>query len=182
MAGGSILDCARKPKMEIPARPCRPLLIRERVAAAPVLLRVCLLAWIFLPAHAQRNEQRATARTNLPVGISVVNLINASRVGKLFDTSNPTLNAYANPNTSGVTFRTSWADVEPEEGKFDFSKIDTVLANAEKNSKWVRLILVPGFGTPGWALQGVQSGMFRIPYGPGAAQSRGYPCHGIGCT
>jgi hypothetical protein len=105
--------------------------------------------------------------TNVPYGISTVNLINAARVGKPFDTSNPTLNAYTNPNTSGVTFRTSWADVEPEDGKYDFSKIDTVLTNAEKNGKWVRLILLPGFGTPSWAMHGVQSGMFGIQYGPG---------------
>jgi hypothetical protein len=32
--------------------------------------------------------------------------------------------------------------------RFDFSKIDTVFANAEKNGKWVELILIPGFGTP----------------------------------
>jgi hypothetical protein len=107
---------------------------------------------------------------NMPHGISVINLMDAQRVGKPFDTSNPTLNAYTNPNTSGVTFRTSWADVEPEEGKFDFSKIDTVFANAESNGKWVELILIPGFGTPGWAMQGVQSGVFAIAYGAGTGK------------
>jgi hypothetical protein len=121
----------------------------------------------------QNNQERASA--NMPYGISVVNSIDASRIGKLFDTSNPTLNAYSNPNTSGVTFRTSWADIEPEEGQFDFSKIDTVFANAEKNGKWVELILIPGFGTPGWAMQGVQSGMFTIPYGPGSGMSLPLP-------
>src|SRR5580704_5082665 len=123
----------------------------------------------------QNSQQRGSVSTNMPSGISTVNLIDASRVGKLFDTSNPTLNAYTNPNTSGVTFRTSWADVEPEEGRFDFSKLDTVLANAEKNGKWVRLILLPGFGTPGWAMQGAQSGMFSIPYGPGGGTVRRLP-------
>ncbi len=114
------------------------------------------------------NQGRSSGGTGLmPYGISVVNLIDASRVGKLFDTSNPTLNAYTNPNTSGITFRTSWADVEPEEGRFDFSKIDTVLASAEKNGKWIRLILVPGFGTPAWALEGVKTEQFPIQYGPG---------------
>jgi hypothetical protein len=95
----------------------------------------------------QHNHQRASVKTDMPYGISVVNHMDTHRVGQLFDTSNPTLNAYTNPNTSGVTFRTSWADVEPEDGKFDFSKIDTVFANAEKNGKWVKLILIPGFGT-----------------------------------
>jgi len=152
-------------------------------SAVPVLLGMCLLSWAFVSAeaqhkagiqqengkqpHRQHNQQRASARTNMPYGISVVNAIDAHRAGKLFDTSNPMLNAYSNPNTSGVTFRTSWADVEPEDGRFDFSKIDTVFANAEKNGKWVELILIPGFGTPAWAMKGVQSGTFAIPYGPG---------------
>ncbi len=157
----------------------------------PVLLSMCLLSWAFLSTHAQHNadmqkenekqshrqhnQQRASVSTNMPYGISVVNLIDASRVGQLFDTSNPTLNAYTNTNTSGGTFRTSWADVEPENGKFDFSKIDTVLANAERNGKWVRLILVPGFGTPAWAMQGVQSDTFSIQYGPGAGTPKRLP-------
>jgi hypothetical protein len=145
--------------------------ISRHWSTVPVLLGMCLwslsLSWAFQLAHAQHNQQPASARTNKPHGISVVNSIDPNRVGRLFDTSNPTLNAYSNPNTSGLTFRTSWADVEPEDGKFDFSKIDTVFANAEKNGKWVELVLIPGFGTPGWAMRGAQSGMFAIPYGPG---------------
>jgi hypothetical protein len=155
-------------------------------STVPVLLCLCLLSWTVPLAHAQKkagkqkknkeqskkktkqsNQQLAAVGTNMPYGISVVNNMDALRVGKLFDTSNPTLNAYANPNTSGVTFRTSWADVEPEEGKFDFSKLDTVFANAEENGKWVALVLIPGFGTPGWALHGVQSAQFAIEYGRG---------------
>jgi hypothetical protein len=127
------------------------------------------------------KETRAHTRqtrllgANIPHGISVVNAVNAERVGKLFDMSDPTLNAYANPNTAGVTFRTSWADVEPEEGKFDFSKLDTVFSNAEKNGKWVNLILIPGFGTPGWAMKGAQSGTFTIQYGRGNGKSLPLP-------
>jgi hypothetical protein len=112
-------------------------------------------------------REQPAVRFTMPYGLSTVNPIDAKRVGQLFSTSNPTLNAYANPNTSGVTFRTSWADIEPEEGKFAFGKIDTVFADAEKNGKWVELVLIPGFGTPGWAMQGVPSGKFTVPYGPG---------------
>jgi hypothetical protein len=142
--------------------------ISRLCSAVPIFLSMCLYSWAFLSAHAQQNQQRAPATTNLPYGISVVNGIDTHRVGQLFDTGNSTLNAYSNANTSGVTFRTWWADVESEDGKFDFSKIDTVFANAEKNGKWVELILIPGFGTPSWAMQGVQNGMFTIPYGPGS--------------
>ena len=123
------------------------------------------LPWTLQPAHG----------TSAPAGIAVVNRMDAHRVGKPFDTSNPTLNAYANPNTSGVVFRTSWADVEPEERKFDFAKLDTVFANAEKNGKWVDLILIPGFGTPGWAMQGVQSATFAIQYGAGTGATLPLP-------
>ncbi len=34
----------------------------------------------------------------------------------------------------------------------------------------MKLILIPGFGTPSWAMQGVQSGMFAIGYGPGSGK------------
>jgi len=107
------------------------------------------------------------ALPNLPTGLSTVSTSDELRIGQLFDTTDPLLNAYANPNTSGVTFRTSWADIEPGDGSFDFSKLDTVFAGAEKGGKWVELILIPGFGTPAWAMQGVQGGLFAIPYGPG---------------
>lgn len=124
----------------------------------------------------QRNPRAASATNTFAIsGISTVNPIGADRAGRLFDTSNPTLNAYANPNTSGVTFRTSWAAVEPDEGTFDFVRIDTVFANAEKNGKWVELVLIPGFATPGWAIQGVQSVMLAIPYGPGSETGKLLP-------
>ncbi len=110
-----------------------------------------------------------------PHGISAVNAVDAQRVGKLFETSDPKLDVYDNPNTSGVSFRTSWADVEPEEGKFDFAKLDAVFERAEKGHKWVALVLIPGFGTPAWALKGVQSGTFAIEYGPGNGSSLPLP-------
>ena len=78
---------------------------------------------------------------------------------------------YGNSNISGITFRTSWADVEPAQGDFEWTKLDTVFDNAEKNGKWVELVLIPGFGTPAWALQGVQTGSFSIIYGPGKGEN-----------
>jgi hypothetical protein len=77
----------------------------------------------------QHNTDRVPAKPKIPFGISAVNSVDALRVGRLFDTSNASLNAYANPNTSGVTFRTSRADVEPKDGEFNYSKLDTVSGN-----------------------------------------------------
>ena len=56
-------------------------------------------------------------------------------------------------------------------GNFVWTKLDTVFDNAEKNSKWVELVLIPGFGTPAWALQGVQTATFSVIYGPGKGEN-----------
>jgi hypothetical protein len=126
-------------------------------------------------ARQEHNTNRIAAKPKVPVGITAVNSVDSLRAGKLFDTRDATLNVYANPNTSGVTFRTSWADVEPKEGKCNYSKLDTVFDNAEKHSKWVELILIPGFGTPAWAMKDVKSDVFAISYGRGAGTSEPLP-------
>ena len=98
------------------------------------------------------------------------NFESSTRVGSLFDDR-----TYVNPNISGLTFRTSWADVEPAEGKYIWTKLDTVFDQAEKNSKWVELVIIPGFGTPPWALQGVQTAIFNVKYGPGKGEPLSLP-------
>jgi hypothetical protein len=106
-----------------------------------------------------------------PRGITVVNNFETStRVGSLFDDR-----TYTNPNVAGLTFRTSWEDIEPTKGNFVWAKIDTVFDNAEKNSKWVELVLIPGFGTPAWALQDVHTATFNVKYGPGKGEDRSLP-------
>ena len=138
----------------LPVRPTYDALrlATRAVHVVPVLVVVALLLFPRTAtadpvqrSSSSESQTLAAAKTGMPYGISAVNSIDAHRVGKLFDTSVPTLNAYSNPNTSEVTFRTSWADIEPREGQLDFSKIDTVFASAEKNGKWVELILIPGF-------------------------------------
>jgi len=114
---------------------------------------------------------RISSLATQPRGLTAVNNFEPStRVGSLFDDR-----TYTNPNVAGLTFRTSWADVEPAEGNFVWSKIDTVFDNAEKNSKWVELVLIPGFGTPAWALQGVQTATFNVKYGPGKGEDLSLP-------
>ena len=50
-----------------------------------------------------------------PRGLTAVNNFEPStRVGGLFDDR-----TYANPNVAGLTFRTSWADIEPAEGDIE---------------------------------------------------------------
>ncbi len=115
------------------------------------------------PVPAQADQLR---------GITAVNNLEPSQPrGSFFDGILFDNRIYTNPNIAGLTFRTSWADIEPTQGDFVWTKLDTVFDNAEKNNKWVELVLIPGFGTPAWALQGVQTSTFSIIYGPGKGEN-----------
>jgi hypothetical protein len=91
-------------------------------------------------------------------------------VGSLFDDR-----TYADVNIAGLTFRTSWADVEPADGTFDWTKLDTVFDRAEQHGKWVELVLIPGFATPTWAMDGVATATFTVKYGPGKGEQLSLP-------
>jgi hypothetical protein len=78
------------------------------------------------------------------------------------------LRALDNPYISGVALQIHWSDLEPAEGKPDWSKLDALFAAAQKSKKWVQLFIFPGFFSPAWALQGVQTDQFPLPYGPSA--------------
>ncbi len=112
----------------------------------------------------------------LPLGLTAVNNFDSPKQGSgffngsLFDDQ-----TYANPNIAGLTFRTSWEDIEPTEGNFVWTKLDTVFDKAKKNGKWVELVLIPGFATPAWALQGVQTASFSVIYGPGKGENMALP-------
>ncbi|MDR3577425.1 MAG: beta-galactosidase [Anaerolineaceae bacterium] len=103
-----------------------------------------------------------------PRGITAVNNFEPSaQAGSMFDGKLFDDQTYLNPNVAGITFRTSWGDIEPTQDNFNWTKLDKVFDSAEKNGKWVELVLIPGMGTPGWALQGVQTATFSVIYGPG---------------
>jgi hypothetical protein len=111
-----------------------------------------------------------------PLGITAVNdFLPGARAGGLFDGSLFDDRTYTNPNIAGLTFRTSWEDIEPNQGSFVWAKLDTVFDKAEKNGKWVELVLIPGFATPAWALQGVQTDSFSVIYGPGKGENMVLP-------
>jgi hypothetical protein len=72
-----------------------------------------------------------------------------------------------NPSVSGVAVQVNWRDIEPVQGKPDWTQLDALFAAAESSKKWVHLIMFPGFFSPDWALEGAQTDMFSIQYGPG---------------
>jgi hypothetical protein len=71
-----------------------------------------------------------------------------------------------NPFVSGVAVQINWRDIEPVQGKPDWSKLDALFAAAISSQKWVQLDIVPGFFSPEWALAGAKTDLFLVPYGP----------------
>ncbi|MGD0401120.1 MAG: hypothetical protein ABSC04_19695 [Syntrophobacteraceae bacterium] len=76
--------------------------------------------------------------------------------------------ALNNPFISGVDCQIKWSDIEPVQGKPDWSKLDELFTAAESSEKWVQLSIYPGFFAPAWALEGVESEKFAVQYGPDA--------------
>ncbi len=97
----------------------------------------------------------------LPNGLVVV-IQNRPQENRSLD-----LRALNNPFVSGVALQIRWRDIEPVQGKPDWSKLDQLFAAAESSKKWVQLLIFPGFFSPPWALEGAKTEMFPIQYGPG---------------
>jgi hypothetical protein len=98
---------------------------------------------------------------SLPSGLVVV-----LPPGKQRDHSSD-LQALNNPFMSGVALQIDWRDIEPDQGKPDWSRLDELFASAESSKKWVQLLIFPGFFSPAWALDGAETDLFPIQYGPG---------------
>lgn len=128
----------------------------------PVFLSMSLLTWPFLPAQAQRREtvRCASSDDTTPSGLAVVLAADRPR-----DQSRD-LQALNNSFMSGVAVQINWRDIEPVEGKPDWSRLDGLFAAAESTNKWVQLCIFPGFFSPAWALEGAKTDQFNVPYGP----------------
>ena len=129
------------------------------IVASALILAAALLQF---PAGAMEKpgQSGATSISLPPAGLVVV-----LTTKDLDDASWRT--AVANPSISGVALQIHWSDLEPTEGKPDWTKLDELFAAAALSKKWVQLLIFPGFFTPAWALEGVQSDTFPIQYGPG---------------
>jgi hypothetical protein len=110
-------------------------------------------------AAAQPPQQPAASGVAVPSGLVVV-IENRPQQARL------DLQGLDKPFISGVALQIHWSDLEPLEGKADWSKLDQLFAAADASHKWVQLLIFPGFFSPAWALQGVQTEQFPIQYGP----------------
>jgi hypothetical protein len=139
---------------------------------SPILLSACFLPWLLPPAGAQHGPAMregesagaplASADDSLPSGLVVVRHVNNTpqEDQQLYD------EALKNPYVTGVAFQIHWSDIEPAEGKPDWSALDQLFAAAESSKKWVQLCVYAGFFSPAWAVQGAQTDQFSVQYGP----------------
>lgn len=115
------------------------------------------------PVMADERSPRASA----PGGLAVV-IVN--KPDKPLN-----LKGMENPYISGAAFQIRWADIEPVEGKPDWSRLDELFTAAESSKKWVQLDIFPGFFSPVWALEGARTDQFDVPYGPDHGTVRKLP-------
>jgi len=132
--------------------------------AVPIAF-VLASALLLFPTAAMAEPGPACASTDdsAPSGLIVVRPVwNLPQQDRALDER-----ALKNPLISGVAFQIHWSDIEPAQGKPDWSKLDELFAAAESSKKWVHLAIYPGFFAPAWALEGAKTELFAIQYGPG---------------
>src|SRR5271165_5036739 len=135
-----------------------------RFARLAVHIAVALAgAWLLFPtaALAAPGPRCASTHDTIPRGLAVV--LHSGE--KNYQSMN--LQTLNNPFISGVSVQINWRDIEPVQGKPDWSKLDELFAAAEASKKWVQLAIFPGFFSPAWALEDAKTDLFKIPYGPG---------------
>ena len=143
---------------------------QRRAAARARIILIFIAAWCVLPsaAGAVADHRPGPADESAPSGLVVV-IENKPHMDRL------DLRALKNPYIRGVAFQIHWADIEPVQGKPDWSKLDQLFAAAESSKKWVHLLVFPGFFSPSWALHGAQTQSFAVQYGPGSGTVMNLP-------
>ena len=78
-------------------------------------------------------------------------------VFSLFGTGTPAANdALNNPDVMGISIRQNWADLEPSEGNFEWSFLDSEVAKAAGAGKCVLLRIITQSGKPAWVTTAIQ--------------------------
>jgi hypothetical protein len=126
------------------------------------LLGLLLLSALFAFPHAASAESTTPQKSTekLPNGLVVV-VEDKPKQDRL------DLRTLDNPFISGVALQIRWRDIEAVQGKPNWARLDELFAAAESSKKWVQLLIFPGFFSPAWAMEGAQTKIFAIQYGPG---------------
>jgi hypothetical protein len=132
-----------------------------RLAVHIALVSTGALLLFVTAAMAEHGQSRASSDNTIPSGLVVVRHVkNTPQKDRALE------RALNNPLINGMGVQIEWRDIEPVQGKPDWSKLDELFTIAESSKKWVQLCIYPGFFTPAWALKGVKSEKFPVLYGP----------------
>ncbi|MEO6971147.1 MAG: beta-galactosidase, partial [Chthoniobacterales bacterium] len=88
-------------------------------------------------------------------GICAISSLSAAEVPRgVFSIANvgkdPLPGVLANPNVDGISVRQDWASLEPTEGNFDFSYLDSAVASSAASGKMVLLRIGTQSPKPAW--------------------------------
>jgi len=57
------------------------------------------------------------------------------------------------PFVNGLSFRQFWRNLEPEEGKYDWTPLENAYRLTKENRKWLMITVTAGMGTPDWVYE-----------------------------
>jgi hypothetical protein len=114
-----------------------------------MVLAASLVVWL-PPAHASFPNPSVH-------GIYVIDAVHLQKVSGIsqyqIDSS-----MLSNSLVDGISIRVFWSDVEPTDGTFAWTTLDSLIAQAAAAHKLVTIRVMPGFGTPSWVYSaGAQS-------------------------
>jgi len=139
----------------------------------PALLRVACGVFVLLGLHAASAQQTTRATRRTAREISGVYVLGSE--GHSLAALEPYLK---NPSIDGFSLRAGWKDIEPQEGTYDWSLFDPLIAEAARQSKKIMLRVLPGVKTPEWVYA---AGAARFdftdvnPYHPTAGETLAIP-------
>lgn len=91
----------------------------------------------------------------------------------------PKHSTWEDPCLDGVTIRTFWEYLNPRDNEYDWKELDRMFELADRFSKKIHLMIVPGFYSPGWVIKNLapneRTEEFRVPRNPYKGEKRWLP-------
>lgn len=86
-------------------------------------------------------------------GLYAINAVHLQQISRGVSAYQIDASMLSNPLVDGVALRVYWSDVEPGDGVFAWSTLDSEIAQAAAARKVVTLRIMPGYSAPAWLYQ-----------------------------
>ncbi len=112
--------------------------------------RLAFLVCFLLIGGVVIREARAGNASSAPVrGIFAINAVHLQTYHGV-SSYQVDSSMLTNPLVDGISIRMFWSDVEPNEGVFVWSTLDSLITQAANAGKVVSIRIMPGYSTPTW--------------------------------